>query len=63
MTNFELAQIESICRRQNKCDLKTENCFGRGRKHCGKRKKCWLPVLMLATSSFAFSHKAPSLGH
>ena len=27
--------------------LKTEILFGMGRKHCGKRKKCWLP---------AFSH-------
>ena len=21
-----------------------EKCFGKGRKHCGKRIKCWLPV-------------------
>ena len=19
-------------------------CFGKGRKHCGKRRKCWLPA-------------------
>ena len=37
-------QIESICRRQNKCNLKTEILFGIGRKHCGKRRKCWLPA-------------------
>ena len=43
--NFGLTQIESICRRQNKCDSTTEICFGRDRKLCGKRRKCWLPTL------------------
>ena len=42
-TKFRLVKTESICRRQNKCNLKTETCFGKGRKHCGKRRKCWLP--------------------
>ena len=36
---FRLVQIESICRRQNKCNLKTEILFGMGRKHCGKRRE------------------------
>ena len=56
-SNFRLVQIESICRRQNKCNLKTEilfvkgrkhlfgmgrkHLFGIGRKHSGKRRKCW----------------------
>ena len=22
-----------------------KNCFGKGRKHCGKRRKCWLPTV------------------
>ena len=26
-----------------KCDQILEICFGKGRKHCGKRGKCWLP--------------------
>ena len=39
-----LVQIESICRRQNKCNLTPEILFGMGRKHCGKRRKCWLPA-------------------
>ena len=42
--NFRLVQIESICRRQNRCDSKIEISFGKGRKHCGKRRKCWLPA-------------------
>ena len=25
-------------------DSKNEICFGKGRKHCGKRKKCWFPA-------------------
>ena len=41
---FRLVQIQSICRRQNKCDSKTQICSGKGRKHCGKRRKCWLPA-------------------
>ena len=23
---------------------KIKTCFGKGRKHCGKRRKCWLPA-------------------
>ena len=38
------SQNESICRLQNICDRKIEICFGKGRKHCGKRRKCWLPA-------------------
>ena len=29
---------------KNRCDLKTEFLSGIGRKHCGKRRKCWLPA-------------------
>ena len=42
--SFELVQIENICRLQNKFDSKTEIYFGKGRKHCGKRRKSWLPA-------------------
>ena len=27
-----------------KCGREKEICFGRDRKHCGKRIKCWLPA-------------------
>ena len=41
--NFELVKIKSICRRQNKFDFNSEiRFFGKGRKHSGKRRKCWL---------------------
>ena len=39
---FRLAQTQSICRQQNKCNLTTDALFGMGRKRCGKRRKCWL---------------------
>ena len=42
--NSRLVQIQSPCRRQNKCDSKFEICFGKAKKHFGKRRKCWLPA-------------------
>ena len=41
---FRPVQIERICRWQNKCDSKIELYFVKGRKHCEKRRKCWLPA-------------------
>ena len=45
--NFRLVQIESICKPQNKCNLKLEICLNTGRKYHGKRRKCWSPSLMI----------------
>ena len=42
--DFRLIQIENICRRQNKFEYKIRTSFGKGRKRCGKRRKCWLPT-------------------
>ena len=33
-------RIQSICRQQNQCNLKTGILPWMGRKHCGKRRKC-----------------------
>ena len=41
---FRPVQIERVGRRQNKFDSKVELCFRKSRKHCGKRRKCWLPA-------------------
>ena len=41
---FRLIQIDSICRRIHKYGWKIKISFGKGRKHCGKRRKCWLPA-------------------
>ena len=38
---LDLSQFHSICGQQNKCNPKIELCFGKGRKQCGKRRKCW----------------------
>ena len=43
-TNFRPVQNKILCRQQNKCDSKVELCLGKGRKLCGKRRKCWLPA-------------------
>ena len=40
----KFVQIESICRRQFKCGSKIEICLGKGREHCGKKRKGWLPA-------------------
>ena len=42
--NLKLVQIESICRRQNKFEWNIKTCFGKNRKNCGKRRRCWLPA-------------------
>ena len=35
------------------CDQKIEICFtGKGRKYCGKRRKCWLPEFFLFPQCF-----------
>ena len=37
-------QIEITCRTKYKYDRKFEIWFGKDRKHCRKRRKCWLPA-------------------
>ena len=37
---FRPVQIQRLSKRQSKCDTKTELCFGKSRKHCGKKRKC-----------------------
>ena len=51
--NLRLVEILNICRRQIKCDRKIEICFRKGRKHCGKRRKCWLPAFSLFPTMFS----------
>ena len=47
--NFSLVQIQSIRRRKSKCDLKIKNLLKMYRKHCGKRRKCWFPMMFSKT--------------
>ena len=50
---FGLHKIESICRLKSKCNQQFENCFDKGRKHCGKRRKCWLPAFSPFSTMFS----------
>ena len=47
-----LVQIESICR-QNNYDSDIEICIWKSRKHCGKRRKCWLPAFSPFSAVFS----------
>ena len=44
--------MESICRRQNKCKPKIENCFKKGRNHSGKRKNAGSQHFLLFPQCF-----------
>ena len=37
-------KIESSCGQHINIVLNDENCVAKSRKHCGKRRKCWLPA-------------------
>ena len=39
---LDWSKLKAICSRQIKCNSEPEICFGKGRKYCGKRRKCWL---------------------
>ena len=53
--------LRSICKSQNEYDSKLNTYFGKGRKHCGKRRKWWLP-LCFQKPSFAGSVKSGLCG-
>ena len=60
--NCTQVQIEVICRRQNKCNSKKkEICVGKGRKHSGKRRKCWLPAFSPFSTMFSKAYFSGSL--
>ena len=50
--NFRLVRIKSICRRQNKCNLKTEILLGMVRKHCGKGENAGYQHFLLFPQCF-----------
>ena len=51
--NFGLVQTESIGRRQNECDSKTEFALGRVENTQGKGSKCWLPAFSSFPTMFS----------
>ena len=44
LPNDKPVQFESVCRRHFKCISSDDWCYCLSRKHCGKRRKCWLPA-------------------
>ena len=38
------SKFQAFADDKKKCDQKIEICVGKGRKHCRKKKKCWLPA-------------------
>ena len=53
--NLRLAKIQSICRSQNRCESNMKLCFWKGRKHCGKRRKGWLPAFSSFPTMFSIA--------
>ena len=41
---LDWSKLKAFAEVNYKCDWKIEICFGTGKKHCGKRRKCWLPA-------------------
>ena len=52
-------KLKAFADNKNKCGSKIEICFWKNRKHCGKRRKCWLqafsPFPTMFSSSFFFN--------
>ena len=45
--------MQSISRQQNNSDSKIESYVVKSRKHCGKRRKCWLPAFSPSPTMFS----------
>ena len=41
---LDWSKLKEFADDKNKCDSKFEIRFWKGRKHCWKRTKCWLPA-------------------
>ena len=57
---LRLVQVQSICRRQNKCKIKTEILFGMSRKPYGERRKCWLQAFSPFPTMFSKGFSLPN---
>ena len=51
---LRLVQTGCIFRRQRRCDLIVKIYFGKGIKHGGKKRKCWLPASTMFSEGFFF---------
>ena len=61
---LDWSKLKAFCRWQNKHNLKTQILVKSGRKHCGKRRKCWLPAFshFLTMFSEGFFFRVVKLG-
>ena len=50
---FGQDQIQSSCRQRFQCFLNYNFCLRSGRKHYGKRRKCWLPAFSPFSTMFS----------
>ena len=41
---LDWSKLKAFADEKNNCDRKIEISFGKRKKHCGKRRKCWLPA-------------------
>ena len=53
MTKFWTSPNSMDLQTTIQCESKIEICFGKSRKHCGKRRKCWLPAFSPFPTNFS----------
>ena len=53
--NFRPVQFERLCRQQYRCNFHNEFHYEKNRKHCVKRRKCWLPAFSPFPTMFSKS--------
>ena len=51
--NLDMSKLEAFCTWQNKHGWIVEICFWKGRKHCRKRRKCWLSAFSSFPAMFS----------
>ena len=42
--SLDWSKLEAFADNKDKCESKIEICFRKSRKHCVKKRKCWLPA-------------------
>ena len=47
------SKLKAFADDKNKCNLKTDILVRMGRKHCGKKRKCWLPAFSPFSAMFS----------
>ena len=63
--NFRQSKLRTVSDDKINVVEKIEICFEKGRKHCGKRRKCWLPAFSPFSTmiSKGFFHRIVKSSH